>query len=147
MQSDVETVHNLIEMDFYEIESDSFKNRLDFMKKAYSYQLFFNLHRPNTYKENKTPWELARQKKPDLDRRLLMLPPIDLDAMIRLGMPFCAQGGNDLLTVPLFRFIFISIPKQTALWDIRPGRWRGRRSSIPRKFNSMQGNKLRKANF
>lgn len=102
MQSDVETVHNLIEMDFYEIESDSFKNRLDFMKKAYSYQLFFNLHRPNTYKENKTPWELARQKKPDLDRRLLMLPPIDLDAMIRLGMPFCDQGGNDLLTVPFF---------------------------------------------
>ena len=100
MQSDVETVHNLIEMDFYEIESDSFKNRLDFMKKAYSYQLFFNLHRPNTYKENKTPWELARQKRPDLDRRLLMLPPIDLDAMVRLGMPFCDQGGNDLLTVP-----------------------------------------------
>lgn len=100
MQSDVETVHNLIEMDFYEIESDSLKNRLDFMKKMYSYLLFFNLYRPNTYKENKTPWELARQKKPDLDMRVLMLPPIDLDAMIRLGMPFCAQGGNDLLTVP-----------------------------------------------
>ena len=100
MQSDVETVHNLIEMDFYEIESDYLKGRLDFMEKAYSYQLFFNLYRPNTYKEGKTPWELAKAKKPNLDRRLLMIPPIDLDAMVRLRMPFSAMGGNDLLTVP-----------------------------------------------
>ena len=63
MQSDVETVHNLIEMDFYEIESDSFKNRLDFMGKAYSYQLFFNLHRPNTYKENKNSMGISQTKK------------------------------------------------------------------------------------
>jgi len=100
MQSDVETVHNLIEMDFYEIESDSLKDRLDFIKKVYSYQLFFNLHRPNTYKENKTPWELAKTKIPDLDRRLLMIPPIDLDAMVRLGLFFSHKGGNDVLTVP-----------------------------------------------
>jgi transposase-like protein len=50
-QSDVETVHNLIEADFYEIEH--FTDRADFMEKAHTYQLFFNLERPNTYKENK----------------------------------------------------------------------------------------------
>jgi hypothetical protein len=27
----------------------------DFLDKAYTYQLFFNIVRPNTYKENKTP--------------------------------------------------------------------------------------------
>jgi len=54
MQSDVETIHNLMEIEFYELES--FTNRLDFMQKAATYQLFFNLHRPNSYKEHKTPW-------------------------------------------------------------------------------------------
>ena len=97
-QSDVETVHNLIEIEFYEIESP--KSRLNFMQNAYSYQLFFNLHRPNTYKENKTPWQLAKEKVPNLDKRLLMIPPIDLDAVIRLDQSFSAQGGNDVLTVP-----------------------------------------------
>ena len=98
MQADVETVHNLIEMEFYEIEK--FKNRDDFMRKAYSYLLFFNLHRPNTYKGNKTPWQLAIEKRPNLDKRLLMIPPVDLDAMIRYDLFFYPVGGNDLLTAP-----------------------------------------------
>ena len=46
-QSDVETVHNLIEVEFYEVEG--FKNKDNFLRKAYSYQLFFNLMRPNSY--------------------------------------------------------------------------------------------------
>lgn len=98
MQSDVETVHNLIEMEFYEIES--FKDKQDFMAKAYAYQLFFNLIRPNTYKENKSPWQLAVEKNPNLDKRLLMIPPVDLDALMNSNLNFCSQGGNYLLTVP-----------------------------------------------
>lgn len=97
MQSDVETVHNIIEMEFYEIET--FKSRQDFMHKAYSYQLFFNLQRPNTYKENKSPWQLAIEKKPFLNQRLLMIPPVDLDALLNLQLK-SLLGGNDLLTVP-----------------------------------------------
>jgi len=62
-QSDVETVHNLVEMEFYEIER--FRDREDFLNKAYSYQLFFNLLRPNSYKENKNPWQSAKEKNPD----------------------------------------------------------------------------------
>ena len=46
-QADVETVHNLIEVEFYEVEN--FKDREDFLNKAYSYQLFFNLLRPNCF--------------------------------------------------------------------------------------------------
>ena len=93
-QSDVETVHNLIEQEFYEIEH--FNNREDFMNKAYTYQLFFNLKRPNTYKENKSPWQLVHEKKTLLQQEALMLPPIDLDLAVNNITP----GGNDVLTNP-----------------------------------------------
>ena len=98
MQSDVETVHNLMELEFYEIES--FKNRSDFMAKATAYQLFFNLHRPNSYKEHKTPWQLAQEKRPDLDKHLLMIPPVDLDRLFRWKTSIARVGGKDQLTVP-----------------------------------------------
>ncbi len=100
MQADVETVHGLMETEFYEIET--FIDRADFMSKAYTYQLFFNLERPNTYKEHKTPWQLAREKKPDLDKRLLMTPAVDLDTMLEHYTSFLAQGGKNVLTNPFF---------------------------------------------
>jgi len=98
MQADVETVHGLMETEFYEIET--FSDRADFMSKASTYQLFFNLERPNTYKEHKTPWQLAKEKKPDLDKRLLMTATIDLDALLNVYTSFLAQGGKNLLTNP-----------------------------------------------
>ncbi|MBU0682710.1 MAG: hypothetical protein KJ864_00260, partial [Candidatus Omnitrophica bacterium] len=97
-QSDVETVHNLIEIEFYEIES--FSDKADFMKKAYTYQLFFNLQRPNTYKENKSPWQLAQEKRPDLPKEALMLPPVDLDALLNKKLANLTTGGYDVSTVP-----------------------------------------------
>jgi hypothetical protein len=103
MQSDVETIHNLMEMEFYEIEL--FQNRLDFFNKAACYQLFFNLYRPNSYKEYKTPWQLAQEKNPGLDKRLLMIPPVDLDQLFDWYAPILAQGGNNLLTVPSLCFV------------------------------------------
>ena len=81
-QSDVETFHNLEEVEFFDIESDSFTSLKDFLDKAYTYQLFFNLVRPNTYKENKTPWDIVREKNPELPKEICMLPPIILDKMI-----------------------------------------------------------------
>ena len=98
MQADVETVHGLMETEFYEIET--FTDRADFIAKANTYQLFFNLERPNTYKEDKTPWQLAQEKKPDLDKRLLMTAAVDLDALLRVYTSLLAQGGKDLLTNP-----------------------------------------------
>ena len=98
MQSDVETIHNLMELEFYEIES--FTNRLNFMQKAACYQLFFNLHRPNSYKEHKSPWQLIQEKNPNFDKRLLMIPPVDLDQLLRWKHLLLNKGGNDLLTVP-----------------------------------------------
>ena len=79
-QADVETVHDIIEREFFELEP--FTSRQDFFNKVYSYQLFFNLGRPNTYKEGKTPWQLAKEKIPALDPALMMLPVVDLDALL-----------------------------------------------------------------
>lgn len=97
-QSDVETVHNLIEVEFYEIEQ--FKDRTDFMEKAYTYQLFFNLERPNTYKENKSPWQLAKEKQPDIPREALMLSPVDLDALLDKELANLTQRGYDVSSAP-----------------------------------------------
>ncbi|MHB8154666.1 MAG: helix-turn-helix domain-containing protein [Candidatus Omnitrophota bacterium] len=98
MQADVETIHGLMETEFYEIET--FADRADFMSKASTYQLFFNLERPNTYKERKTPWQLAQEKKHDLDKRLLMIPPVDLDKLLNIYTNSLAQGGKNVLTNP-----------------------------------------------
>jgi len=110
MQADVETVHGLMETEFYEIET--FDDRADFISKANTYQLFFNLQRPNTYKEHKTPWQLAQEKKPDLDKRLLMTAAVDLDVLLNAYITSLAQGGNNLLTNPylirnvIYMFLF-----------------------------------------
>ena len=103
-QSDVETVHNLIEIDFYEIEN--FTDRDDFMQKAYTYQLFFNLERPNTYKENKSPWQLAQEKRPDIPIEALMLPPVDLDVLLNKKLASLTTGGYDVYSAPFFVRIF-----------------------------------------
>jgi transposase len=97
-QSDVETVHNLIETEFYEIEN--FANRDNFMQKANTYQLFFNLERPNTYKENKSPWQLAQEKRPDITKEAFMLPPVDIDALFNKKLDCSALGGYDVYSVP-----------------------------------------------
>lgn len=99
-QSDVETVHNLIEADFYELEQ--FADRTDFMEKACTYQLFFNLERPNTYKENKSPWQLAQEKCPDIPKEALMLPPVDLDALLNKKLAKLAIGGYYVSSSPFF---------------------------------------------
>lgn len=97
-QSDVETVHNLIEVEFYEIEK--FTDRVNFMEKAYTYQLFFNFERPNTYKENKSPWLLAKEKNPNITKDALMLPPVDLDALLNKKLDLITQRGYDVSSIP-----------------------------------------------
>jgi len=97
-QSDIETFHNLIELEFYEIEN--FKDRTDFLEKANAYLLFFIFQRPNTYKENKTPWQLAKEKRPDLPKEALMLPVVDLDALLEQKLNSLNQRGYDVPSVP-----------------------------------------------
>ena len=103
-QADVETVHDIIEREWYEIET--FKNRRDFMAKAYTYQLYFNLKRINTYKENKTPWQLACEKVDNLDIKVAMIPPVDLDALLKKRVNKIHKGVSHVLTNPSTDYIF-----------------------------------------
>jgi len=87
-QSDVETVHRLIEDEFYDLES--FSSRAEFLAKASLYQLYFNLARPNSHKENKTPWQIIEHLAPGSPLDLCLLPPINLDYLL------IPHGGYDL---------------------------------------------------
>jgi transposase len=78
-QSDVETVHRIIEDEFYEVET--FHDRKEFLNKATSYILWFNIARKNSYKENKTPWEIIKEKNPNADPAIPLLPPVFLDKL------------------------------------------------------------------
>ncbi len=91
-QSDVETVHRLIEDEFFDLES--FSSRTDFLAKASLYQLDFNLARPNSHQRGLTPWQIVHQLAPRLPLDLCLLPPVLLD--YRLD----SQGGYDLPRYP-----------------------------------------------
>ena len=87
-QSDVETVHRLIEDEFYDLET--FRSRADFLAQASLYQLYFNLARPNSHKRGLTPWQIIHQLAPLLPLHICLLPPVLLD--YRLD----PSGGYDL---------------------------------------------------
>lgn len=97
-QADVETVHNLMEQEFYEIEN--FTSREDFIAKADHYQLYFNLARRNSAKENKTPWELAKEKHPGLNPMLPLLSVVYLDQLYERRLHAPANGGYDVGVLP-----------------------------------------------
>lgn len=80
LQSDVETFHRIVEDEFYDIED--YANGIDFLGKAYAYQLFFNYLRKNRYREHKSPVEILRERFPIVDEGVLNLPPIRLESLL-----------------------------------------------------------------
>jgi transposase len=87
-QSDVETVHRLEEDEFFDLET--FWSRGDFLAKAHTYQLYFNLVRPNSHKENQSPWQIIERLTPRSPLQLCLLPPVFLDYYLN------DSGGYDL---------------------------------------------------
>jgi transposase len=77
--ADVETVHNLIENEFFDRED--IRNRRDFFEKVSTWQAYFNLARPNSYQRWRTPRERLQEAAPQIDQRVLLLPPVDLDRL------------------------------------------------------------------
>jgi len=75
-QSDVETVHRLEEDEFFDLED--FANRGDFLAKVHTYQLYFNLVRPDSHKENQSPWQIIDRLVPRSPLELCLLPPVFL---------------------------------------------------------------------
>jgi transposase len=97
-QADVETVHSLMETEFFEIEP--FRDRADFLAKATSYNLFFNLARKNSGKENKTPWELVLEKRPKAHPFLPLLAPVYLDLLAIKHLHSSSARGYDVWALP-----------------------------------------------
>jgi len=91
-QADVETVHRIIEDEFYEVET--FRNKQDFLNKATAYIFWFNIARKNSYKENKTPWEIIKEKNPKADLNIPVLPPVFLDELYLKKMNNQSPGGD-----------------------------------------------------
>jgi transposase len=91
-QSDVETVHRLIEDEFFDLET--FSSRADFLAKASLYQLYFNLARPNSHKQFQSPWQIVEHLAPRLPLQLCLLPPVFLDYYLN------DSGGYDLPRLP-----------------------------------------------
>jgi transposase len=87
-QSDVETVHRLEEDEFFDLET--FSSRGDFLAKTHTYQLYFNLARPNSHKENLTPWQIIERLAPRSPLELCLLPPVLLDYYLN------NSGGYDV---------------------------------------------------
>jgi hypothetical protein len=56
--------------------------------------------RPNTYKENKSPWQLAQEKMPDIKKEVLMIPPVDLRWLLKKKMDLEAIGVYDVSSGP-----------------------------------------------
>src|SRR6201988_2539273 len=91
-QSDVETVHRLEEDEFFDLED--FASRGDFLAKVHTYQLYFNLARPNSHKENLSPWQIIERLAPRSPLELCLLPPIFLDYYLT------ESGGYDVGRLP-----------------------------------------------
>ena len=100
-QSDVETAHRLIEDEFYEVER--FTSRRDFLAKAGSYNLWFNVGRRNSGKEHKTPWELIHERDPAIDPAICALPPVFLDELFMKKLDSKLMWGYDVIPHPFPR--------------------------------------------
>lgn len=97
-QADVETAHNLIETEFYETET--FSSRRDFLNKAATYNLYFNLLRTNSSKGYRTPWEIALQRQPLLHSQLPRLPPVFLDKVFKHNRRSDIKRGDHVGQLP-----------------------------------------------
>lgn len=91
-QSDVETVHRLEEDEFFDLED--FRSRGEFLAKAHTYQLYFNLVRPNSHKENQSPWQIIERLAPRSPLQICLLPPVFLDYYLN------DAGGYDVPRLP-----------------------------------------------
>lgn len=107
-QSDVERFNGLIEEEFFMCES--FSSEEDFMAKSYAYQIFFNYERKNSWREDKTPLDILRDKMPDMDDQVFNLPPIRLEHVLS-SVPLGGYHVPAAVILPLnsrFRYSLLS---------------------------------------
>lgn len=104
-QSDVETVHNLIEDEFFRIEP--FISKDDFKNKVTVYQLFFNTVRKNYHKGGLSPLDILKQRNPNIPQEVCLIPPIFLDDEFKkryTNQTDYSKRGYHVPTLPFFIF-------------------------------------------
>lgn len=85
--ADVETVHSIMEYEFFEIEP--FNNREMFFEKASCYCLYFNNLRQNSNRNDKTPSDYLQEA--GLSKYLSLWTPIDLDKVLGIECDIIAK--------------------------------------------------------
>jgi len=99
-QADVETVHGIIENEFYEIET--FPSLPILLAKATQYIIWFNIARKNSYKGYKTPWEIIHERDPTISPQIATLPALSLDHLWKIKLAKTTKRGYDLIQHPYF---------------------------------------------
>jgi len=97
-QSDVETVHRLVEDEFFDRET--FTGPADFWAKITTYWFYFNLVRPNRGKEWQSPLQILQTTAPHLVGAVLNWQPLDLSKRHHLYLPKPNHRGHDLPSFP-----------------------------------------------
>lgn len=97
-QSDVETVHRLVEDEFFDRES--FASPADFWAKITTYWYYFNLVRPNRGKEWQSPLQILQAKAPAIVGAVLNWRPLDLTKRHHAYLPPPNHRGHDLPSFP-----------------------------------------------
>lgn len=106
---DVESLHNTIEREFFDLTR--FESRRDFMQKVETYRLFYNLERPNTYKKMKTPWQITQEDWPDEDlaSHAVCIKAVDLDTITISG--YDKEGSS----IPDYSAILFRLFRRSAI--------------------------------
>src|SRR5262249_48801969 len=90
--ADVESFHAHEEPEFFDIET--FASRKEFWEKITTYQHYWNLGRPNSYKGDRTPLQILQEANARLPPEVLLLAPLDLDTLT------LAAVGHDVPVLP-----------------------------------------------
>jgi transposase len=97
-QSDVETVHRLIEDEFFDLET--FSGIPDFWAKITTYWHYFNLVRPNRGKEWQSPLQILQSQAPTMVGAVLNWQPLNLTKRHNAYLPKPYNRGHDLPSFP-----------------------------------------------
>jgi transposase len=101
--ADVESLHDTIEEEFFNLEH--FKNRSDFLIKVQMYQNFYNFVRPNFWKKAKTPIQIICEDRQNINPAVLFTPVVDLDKLFRTKFS-PRKGGQHVPTLSVFYITF-----------------------------------------
>ncbi|BCW94442.1 MAG: hypothetical protein KatS3mg007_2336 [Thermoanaerobaculum sp.] len=102
---EVESFHATVEREFFDCHD--FDSLTDFLRKAFTYQLYYNYVRKISSRNWQSPWQILQQKIPSPHPLTLALPPTLIDAplILTLGQHvpgLTARFVGGALTIPDF---------------------------------------------